>query len=389
MALDILIVDDSPFFQRVLSEIINDHSQLNVVGVASNGRDAIDKVKRLKPDIVTMDYEMPMMDGVTAVRQIMSENPLPILMLSSMTFDGAKITIDALEAGAADFMTKDFAEISGKSSAIKARLYNTFLALGKSMLLSQRQPQALTKTAAHNGGVAGSMSARSSADVNTQPRARAKVSLAPATENKATLRETHTASKKDLFESPEKPKIVVIGASTGGPAALTELLKKIPKNFPYPIVVVQHMPENFTLAFSQRLDKQCQVAVKEAEAGDKLLRGRVLIAPGGKQLTIDKKDATRVNIIESSIDINYKPCVDVTFASLSNTYGKSALAIVLTGMGSDGCDGARLLKQQRATVWTQSESSCVVYGMPMAIDKANLSNASLSLDKIAEHLCSL
>ncbi len=146
------------------------------------------------------------------------------------------------------------------------------------------------------------------------------------------------------------------------------------------------MPENFTRAFSDRLDKQCQLSVKEAEDGDTLQAGQVLLAPGGRQLIIDKNNNKKIRIIDSAAVVNYRPSVDVSLASLSNTYGKSTLAIVLTGMGTDGCDGARLLKDQEATMWTQTQESCVVYGMPMAIDKANLSNASLSLDSMAKHL---
>lgn len=359
MPLNVLVVDDSQFFQRVLKEIINDNRDLHVVGVASNGHEAVEKVKSLKPDVVTMDYEMPMMDGVTAVRTIMSENPLPILMLSSMTFSGAKITMDALDAGAADFMTKNFAEISGKGEAIKSRLYNTLLEIGKSVLLKQAPKKAPV--------------------------------LAPTpkkVEKKAPTADL-SKPKKTLFETSSRPKLVIIGASTGGPAALTNLLKRVPANFPCPIMIVQHMPQNFTMAFAQRLNKQCSLHVKEAEDGDVLKPGHVFLAPGGKQLILDKQDSRRLKVITSSAGVNYKPCVDISMASISNAYGKDALAIVLTGMGSDGCDGARLLKQKRSTVWTQSEDSCVVYGMPMAIDKAGLSNASLSLEKIAYHLCSL
>ncbi len=388
MVLNVLIVDDSPFFQRVLSDIINDHDQLQVVGVANNGNEAIEQVANLKPDLVTMDYEMPMMDGVTAVRTIMSKNPLPILMLSSMTFSGAKITIDALEAGAADFMTKNFAEISGKGAAIKKRLYNTLLALGRSALLSKRQ----RPTTANISNRKAELPNNASAEASTASHIRNSLSK-PAQKNTHQTPQsqaTTTVSKTNqIFETSEKPKLIVIGASTGGPAAITEVLKRLPASFKYPIMIVQHMPQNFTLAFSNRLNNQCNITVKEAQDGDRLIAGQALVAPGGKQMILDKTDNRRVRIIDSTKEVNYKPCVDISFASISNAYSKDVLAIILTGMGSDGCDGARLLKQQRATVWTQTEDSCVVYGMPMAIDRANLSNASLTLDKIAYHLTSL
>lgn len=372
MAINVLVVDDSPFFRKVLSEIINEDSRFHVSGVASNGREAMDKAKQLKPDIITMDYEMPMMDGVTAVRNIMAENPLPILMLSSMTFSGAKITMDALEAGAADFMTKNFAEINAKTPTIKKHLYDTLSALTKSISFK-------SKTSSNN-----------QAKRLDNPEVTSVVDEKP--EKVASITDTQISPPKTssrLFEVPDKPKVVLVGASTGGPAALMELLKDIPANFPYPIMIVQHMPENFTLAFAQRLDKYCHIRVKEAVNGDKLEPGLALIAPGGKQMIVDSKDSKRVKVTDSEQHIHYKPSVDISMASLSRPYGKNVLAIILTGMGNDGCDGARLLKKNQATVWTQTKDSCVVYGMPMAVDKEQLSNASLSLQTMSSHLQSL
>ncbi|ODS23706.1 chemotaxis response regulator protein-glutamate methylesterase [Candidatus Endobugula sertula] len=365
MALNILVVDDSPFFQKLLAEMINEHPRLQVVGFANNGQEAIEQVKSLKPDLVTMDYEMPLMDGVTAVRLIMEENPLPILMLSSMTFPDAKITIDALQAGAADFITKNFSAISNKSEAITQHLHKTLLAIGENILQSKN---ALSVSSEQSPPKRNDLSG---------------VSVSGNTSNIDRL------GKDSLFESSGKPKIVAIGASTGGPAALISMLKEIPASFLLPIVIVQHMPKNFTLAFSERLNRQCNIEVKQASDGDKLLPGRALLAPGGKQLIINKKDATRVSVIDSDGEVNYKPCIDISFASLSNTYGATTLAIVLTGMGNDGCKGAKLLKAQRATVWTQDKDSCVVYGMPMAVDQARLSNASLTLSNMSTYLSAL
>jgi two-component system chemotaxis response regulator CheB len=363
MALNVLIVDDSTFFQSRLKNIINEHPDFNVIGVASNGREAIEKVKTLQPDIVTMDYEMPMMDGVTAVRAIMAENPLPILMLSSMTYEGARITLDALDAGAMDFMTKNFSEISANSSSIKKRIYDALLTISaNSPKRKPLQVEPLPVKSSSSNVIPFHIEKPATNSVNTIP----KIS-------------TPTISKS-------KPKLIVIGASTGGPAALTELLKTIPANFSIPIVIVQHMPETFTCAFAERLNRQCQIDVKEAETGDELKPGRALLAPGGKQLIIDSKNNRQVKVIDSSDAVNYKPCVDITFASVSNIYGADTLAIVLTGMGHDGRDGAKLLKAQGARVWTQSESSCLIYGMPMAIDKANLSDESLDIDAINKRL---
>ncbi len=378
MTLNVLIVDDSNFFQRRLKSIINEHPQLNVIGLADNGREAIEKVKKLKPDIVTMDYEMPMMDGVTAVRSIMAENPLPILMLSSMTYEGARTTLDALEAGAMDFMTKNFSEISNDSPAIKKRIYDALLTIGKK---PNSTPDVAMDKPKLNIVVDPILPKQSSPTAPSEK-------IANRTPSKPVLQVVDTVKPKRLSFA-KKPKIIAIGASTGGPAALSDLLKDIPGNFPFPVLIIQHMPGTFTHAFAERLNRQCQVNIKEAETGDEIKPGVVLLAPGGKQLIVDTKNTRKVKVIDSNKEVNYKPCVDITFASLSNTYGSDTLGIVLTGMGQDGCNGASLLKQQGARIITQSKDSCLIYGMPMAIDQANLSDASLDLHDIKSLLSSL
>jgi len=407
MPITVLIVDDSHFFQRVLKEIISENKQFTVVGIANDGLEAIEKVRSLRPDVVTMDYEMPMMDGVTAVREIMSTHPLPILMLSSMTFSGARITIDALEAGAADFMTKNFAEISGKGSAIKKRLYDTLSALGQSQLLNRqsstselvdKDPPSLAssnkRTVTSNTVTSNTFSSSVAGKANGTSSSESKKRVMPLQKDRSNGYEesTKTATSASHIQRKKNSnlaaavKIIAIGASTGGPAALTDLLKGLPENFRFPILIIQHMPQNFTLAFSQRLNKQCEIDVKEAEDGDYIQPGRALLAPGGKQMIIDKNNKNRVKVTESTAEIHYKPCVDIHFASLSNNYSGSVLGIVLTGMGSDGCNGARLLTEKGSTIWTQTEDSCVVYGMPMAVDRANLSSASFNIQDMTQNL---
>ncbi|MQT33961.1 MULTISPECIES: chemotaxis-specific protein-glutamate methyltransferase CheB, partial [Pseudomonas] len=179
-------------------------------------------------------------------------------------------------------------------------------------------------------------------------------------------------------------KLVAIGTSTGGPVALQRVLTQLPGNFPAPIVLVQHMPAAFTKAFAERLDKLCRISVKEAEDGDTLRPGLALLAPGGKQMMIDGRGTVR--ILPGDERLNYKPSVDITFGSAAKTYGDKVLAVVLTGMGADGREGARLLKQGGSQVWAQDEASCVIYGMPMAIVKANLADAVYSLDDMGRHL---
>lgn len=370
MPLSVLIVDDSHFFQHRLTDMLNQSSELEVIGVAANGREAVEKARELKPDLITMDYEMPVMDGVSAVRQIMAERPVPILMFSSLTYEGARTTLDALEAGAVDFLPKNFAEISNNSAALKKKLHDRLLAIAK----------------------------RPSASVSVKPKARLAPAEAPArTPAQASLerasaapRTTATvaapATARPRRDKPLKSgmKLLAIGASTGGPVALTDVLTKLPANFPLPIVLTQHMPENFTKAFSERLNRQCKISVKEAEDGDTLKPGLALLAPGGKQMMVDRRG--NVKILPGDDRTNYKPSVDITFGSAANAYGSDVLAIVLTGMGSDGCEGARLLKQKGATVWSQDEESCVIYGMPMAVARANLTDCVLPLKDIGAKL---
>lgn len=378
MVLNILIVDDSNFFQRQLKNIIDEHPKLNVIGIASNGREAIDKVKSLKPDIVTMDYEMPMMDGVTAVRQIMAENPVPIMMLSSMTYEGARTTLDALEAGAVDFMTKNFSEISNNSPAIKKRIYDALFAIGEKDIKTDTKEN-----------IKGSEAEASTSSISSAFTASPQARISTATESSQALEATPVIPLVKQTAPATKAKILVIAASTGGPAALVELLKCIPASFALPVLIVQHMPENFTRAFAERLNKQCEVTVKEAASGDAIKAGQVLLAPGGKQMIIDKTNKHKVKIIDGNDEVNYAPCADITFASVSNSYGRETLAIVMTGMGQDGCSGAHLLKQEGATIWTQEKNDCLIYGMPMAIDQANLSDASYTVSELQQKLSNL
>ncbi|MCR6554780.1 chemotaxis-specific protein-glutamate methyltransferase CheB, partial [Aeromonas sp. CPF2-S1] len=181
--------------------------------------------------------------------------------------------------------------------------------------------------------------------------------------------------------------LVAIGTSTGGPVALQNVLTKLPGDFPHPILLIQHMPATFTAAFAARLNGLCQIGVKEAQDGDVLKPGQAYLAPGGKQMLLEGRGpGARLRIIDGNDKVNYKPCVDITFASAAKTYGDKVLAIVLTGMGADGRDGARLLKEQGATIWAQDEASCVVYGMPQAVAKAGIASESLPLDRVAQRI---
>lgn len=364
MPVNVLVVDDSNFFQHRLAEIINDHPDLTVCGIASNGREAIELTQRKQPDVITMDYEMPLMDGVTAVREIMTTRPTPIVMLSSLTYEGARITLDALDAGAIDFIPKNFAEVSNNSTRLKEKLYKKLLAVTKQSHSSSAASIPATKNIAKNSSV-------DKLAIKKNPQLRAKSVV------------TADANARSLLG---RTKILAIGASTGGPAALSEVLKGLPGNFPVPILLVQHMPETFTRAFAERLNSQCKIRVHLAEDGMALAPGRAYLAPGGQQMLIDSRDRKKLRILPSDERLNYKPSVDITFASVANNYQSAFLAMVLTGMGSDGCQGCRVVKEHSGLVWSQDQSSSVIYGMPMAVAKAKLSDRIVSLNEISRSL---
>jgi two-component system, chemotaxis family, protein-glutamate methylesterase/glutaminase len=314
-----------------------------------------------------MDFEMPVMDGVTAIKLIMANRKVPILMFSSLTYEGAKVTLDALAAGALDFIPKDFAEVSRSSDSLKKKLHERLITLA-GVSARTLEPIADTKPAF-----------TSSARVSVAPSpARAPVGPVPDDSAKA--------SGQDNYRLKKAPKLLVIGASTGGPVALAEVLITLPVNFPVPIVLVQHMPENFTKAFAERLNKQCSIRVREAVDGDQLQPGLALLAPGGKQLMLDKRNGGSVRILPDDERVNYKPSLDITFGSAANIYGDKVLGVVLTGMGSDGCNGARMLKEVGSALWSQDEASCVIYGMPMAVARAGLTDKVLGLKEIGPRL---
>ena len=365
MAVKVLVVDDSGFFRRRVSEILSADPTIQVVGTATNGKEAIDQAIALKPDVITMDYEMPMMDGITAVRHIMQRCPTPVLMFSSLTHEGARVTLDALDAGAVDFLPKNFEDISRNPDKVKQMLCE------KGHSISRSNRRSLFSTPAPAAAAPTSSFARPA------PAPVARPAVAPV--RAAAASSAHSpAPKRKAY------KLVAIGTSTGGPVALQRVLTQLPANFPAPIVLVQHMPAAFTKAFAERLDKLCRITVKEAEDGDVLRPGLALLAPGGKQMMVDGRGA--IKILPGDERLNYKPCVDITFGSAAKSYGDKVLAVVLTGMGADGREGARLLKQGGSAIWAQDEASCVIYGMPMAIVKADLADAVYSLDDIGKHL---
>lgn len=368
MAVKVLVVDDSSFFRRRVSEIINQDPLMTVIDTAQNGREAVDKAQQLRPDVITMDIEMPVLDGISAVREIMAKCPTPILMFSSLTHDGAKATLDALDAGALDFLPKKFEDIARDKDEAVSLLQQRVREIARKRFLMAARPRAPEPVARPVLGGAASATAAGAAVRPAEP--------------------VRTPSTPASFKRSGKSyQLVAIGTSTGGPVALQNVLTKLPGDFPHPILLIQHMPATFTAAFAARLNGLCQIGVKEAEDGDVLKPGHAYLAPGGKQMLLEGRGpGSRIRILDGNDKVNYKPCVDITFASAAKIYGDKVLAIVLTGMGADGRDGARLLKEQGATIWAQDEASCVVYGMPQAVAKAGIASESLPLDRVAQRI---
>lgn len=374
MTVKVLVVDDSAFFRRRVTEILENNTSIQVIGSANNGEEAVAQSRSLKPDVITMDIEMPVMNGIDAVKAIMSSSyPCPILMFSSLTHEGATATLNALEAGAADFLPKKFEDIArNRDDAVKT-LQDRVLALAKQPI--RRRPAQPAPRASVSAPRESTSEPKTALD---RIRQRNK-ELQSQRENQA-----FAARSAGALTVNRAYQILAIGTSTGGPVALQKILTQLPANFPYPIIMVQHMPAAFTKAFSQRLDGLCQITVREAEDGDSLKPGVAYLAPGGKQLLVEgRPGSARLRVKDDTTGrVTYKPSVDLTFASLSKVYMGKVLGIILTGMGADGRDGSRMLKNQGATIWAQDQASCVVYGMPQAVTQAGISTRSIGLDDV-------
>ncbi len=377
MSIRVLVVDDSSFFRRRLTEILAADVELLVVGTANNGKEAVEKAAELKPDVITMDVEMPVMDGIQAVREILKTQRIPILMFSSLTHAGAKATFDALDAGAVDFLPKKFEDIArDKGEAIEV-LRQRVKAVARRRLFV-RPAAAVAQTTA------------TPPPARPAPSALARTPLARAELLRSTERtESPEATSPTHFRpSGKQYKLVAIGTSTGGPVALQTIITALPANFPLPIVLVQHMPAAFTGAFASRLNSLAKIEVKEAVDGDILRPGVAYLAPGGKQMLVEGSDSQAKLRIkdDDSPRITFKPSVDITFGTAAKVFNDKVLAIVLTGMGSDGRDGCRLLKQFGSKIWSQDEASCVVYGMPQAVTSAGLTDVEVTLADVASRM---
>jgi len=367
--LNVLIVDDSRFFRRRVTEMLTVDPSIKVIGEAADGAEAVDLAFRLKPDVITMDVEMPVMDGITATRRILAINYIPILMFSSLTNEGAKYTFESLEAGAVDYLPKKFEEFANNLQEAGTKLCEKIRVVAaakrKSPVVAKVEPAKTPVTPSR-----------------PKPVSKPVVSFHQA---------NRTAPPAKLHEEPVikkgATKIVAIGTSTGGPVALQKLLTSLPADFSAALLLVQHMPSSFTGPFADRLNAMSKISVREARDGDEIKPGLALLAPGGQQMQVKKSgDRAFVHIFPAAPGQNYKPCIDITFNSLAkNDIGKT-LAIILTGMGSDGCEGVINLKARGAQVWVQDEETCVVYGMPASVVESGAADYVLSIDEIATYL---
>jgi two-component system chemotaxis response regulator CheB len=338
----VLIVDDSPFMRKALERMLIAAADIQVVGMARDGEDALEKIPQLKPDIVTLDVEMPRMDGLTCLRRIMAEMPLPVLMVSSLTQEGAQATLDALAVGALDFIPKETSLASQAILQIQQELQEKVRKLASSPRFRRPKPMAPP-----------AISPLSPIPAVPQPAAPIASAPKPAT--------------RGQIPSTPQAELLTIGCSTGGPKALQDLLPAIPKSLPVPCLIVQHMPASFTKPFAERLDNICEVDVKEAEHGEPACPGVVYIAPGGHHLNYRQRG--RQGFIELSLEPAsslHRPSVDVMFQSIADFCDRRVLAMILTGMGADGAKGMEQLKRKGAYTLAEAEESCIVYGMPRA-----------------------
>lgn len=342
----VLIVDDSAVVRQTLSEILSSDPEIEVIGTAADPYIAAKRMVDDVPDVITLDVEMPKMDGLTFLQKVMSQHPIPVVMCSSLTERGCATGLRALELGAVDIITKP--------------------KLGVQQFLEESRIQ-----------LCDSVKAAASARVRRVSSATSLVVEEKLTADAVLQRRPSNA----MIETTDK--VIVVGASTGGTEALTVLLKSMPVDCPG-IVVVQHMPEKFTASFAERLDRLCTISVKEAENGDGVWRGRALIAPGGKHLLLKRSGAQyRVEVRDGPLVSRHKPSVDVLFRSACSSAGSNVVAVIMTGMGDDGARGMLELKEAGAKTIAQDEATSVVFGMPKEAIALGAIDRVLPLDRIA------
>ena len=345
----VLIVDDSAVIRRALTTILETDSGMEVIGTAGDPYLAAQKIAQEVPDVITLDVEMPRMDGLTFLRKIMTQHPIPVVIISSLTAKGTETAIRALEYGAVEVVAKpQFSTSQELQDLFRERLIGVVRAAGQARL---------------------------------KRRMAAPPTVAPKLSADAVMQRANGSS---MIQTTEK--VIAVGASTGGTEALRTFLESLPLDAPG-IVIVQHMPEHFTRSFANRLNELCRVTVKEAENGDSVIRGRALIAPGNQHLLLKRSGARYYVELNDGPPVNrHRPSVDVLFRSTARYAGKNAVGIIMTGMGNDGAQGLLEMKTAGAYTIAQDEKSCVVFGMPKEAIKLNAADKILPLDQIASHM---
>lgn len=355
MKTKVLIIDDSAFMRRVIRQMLETDPDIQVLGAARDGAEGVEMAMQLKPDVITMDLEMPRMDGLEATERIMERMPTPIIMVSSLTKEGAQSTFAALDKGAADYISKNLVTSALDLMKIQDEL------IGKIKALARKKGQFLS--------------------LRPQP---VPVHAAP-------VMTVPAAPPKKKGYGTLKVAFISIGASTGGPRAVQSVLANLPAGLDVGILVSIHMPKAFTGAFAERLNELCKLDVKEAENGETVRSGQVFVCPGGLQTRIRRKNLTDfyLNIGDEPRDALYRPCIDVSMSSVAENYPGRSLGVILTGMGHDGKEGMRLIREKGGKTLAQSEETCTVYGMPKAVIDAGLADKIVPLDLIAAEIVNM
>jgi len=337
MEYKVLIVDDSAFMRKLISDVLKQHPQISQVETAFNGQAALRKLQEFDPDVITLDIEMPVMNGIEALEAILKIKKVPVIMCSSLTKAGAEITIKALEMGAFDFIQKP-EYVSKDMKQLEKDIVDKVL----EACVSGKKPKPL----------------------RIEPRIEPSIIK--------------------HFSSEKKDKLVIIGSSTGGPQALKEVIPYLPENLPAGILIVQHMPEKFTEMFAQRLDKMSKISVKEAKEGDFITKGRALLAPGSFHMLL--KDKNTITLSKDPPVWGVRPAVDMTMASAAKIYQKEIVCAILTGMGRDGTQGVTVIRKYGGYCIAEDESTCVVFGMPKSVIEAHQADEIVPIHKVAESI---
>ena len=353
----VLVVDDSAFMRKVLQAIIASDPQLEICGEARDGRDAVTQAEVLKPDVISMDINMPHMDGLQATEIIMSSNPRPILIVSSESREGADVTLKALELGAIDFVAKPSGGIDLDMSSVKDELCRKL-----KMAAKVRVVRTATRSKLQNE------------IASSSPR------VEPASKNGDSGLQEVRAAVNAAAKSAGKFPIVLLASSTGGPATLMNLMPYFPKDFPGAVILVQHMPGNFTAQFSKQLAEISKIRVKEAEAGEIIIPGQLYVCPGSHHLRVSPTG--RISLDDGPRIGGYRPCADLTFESTAEYAGPMTIGVILTGMGNDGAKGVQEIRAAGGHVIAQDESTAVIFGMPQEAIKTGAVDQVLPMEAI-------